>query len=63
LYFFGALLVGVVLGGLATWLAQARWRRGARRAEAETQRRRAEAERLSRDRQFQASRQLASAGS
>jgi hypothetical protein len=62
LYFFVALIAGVVLGGLATWLTQARWRRGARRAEAETQRRRAETERLNRDRQLQASRQLASAG-
>jgi hypothetical protein len=35
LYFFGALIVGVVAGGLATWMTRARWRQGARRGEAD----------------------------
>jgi uncharacterized integral membrane protein len=30
-----ALIVGVVIGGIAAWLRQGRWRRAARRAEAE----------------------------
>ena len=29
-YLFGALLIGVLLGGTATWLSQSRWRRTAR---------------------------------
>lgn len=45
-----ALIVGVVVGGLATRAAQARWRRSAGRAEAE---------RRSRERQLEPSRQLA----
>jgi hypothetical protein len=51
LYFFGALIVGVVVGGLATWMAQARRRPGASRAETD---------RLGRERQRDASQQLAS---
>jgi|SRR5262245_49322109 hypothetical protein len=46
LYFFGALIVGVVVGGLATWLAQARRRPSAG---------------ISRERQRYASQHLASA--
>ena len=56
------LLVGIVIGGLATWVTQARWRRTARRRAAEAQRWQAEADRLSRERQAQlatAGRQLA----
>jgi hypothetical protein len=30
-YLFGAVLIGVVLGGMAMWMTQARWRRMARR--------------------------------
>jgi hypothetical protein len=56
------LLLGIVIGGLATWVAQARWRRTARRRAAEARRWQAEADRLSRERQAQvatAGRQLA----
>jgi uncharacterized integral membrane protein len=61
-YLFGVLLLGIAIGGLATWVAQARWRRTARRRAAEAQRWQAEADRLSRERQAQiatAGRQLA----
>ena len=61
-YLFGVLLLGIVIGGLATWVAQARWRRTARRRAAEARRWQAEADRLSRERQAQvatAGRQLA----
>jgi len=64
-YLFGMLLVGIVIGGSASWLTQARWRRAARRRGAEAERWQAEAERLSRERQAQvaAARQLVPAGS
>ena len=61
-YLFGVLLLGIVIGGLAMWVTQARWRRTARRRAAEVQRWQAEADRLSRERQAQiatAGRQLA----
>ena len=61
-YLFGVLLIGIVIGGLAVWVTQARWRRSARRRAAEAQRWQAEADRLSRERQAQiatAGRQLA----
>jgi uncharacterized integral membrane protein len=60
-YLFGTLLVGIVIGGAATWVTQARWRRAARRHGAEAQRWQAEADRLSRDRDREAAptRQLA----
>jgi uncharacterized integral membrane protein len=41
-----ALLAGVIVGGIAAWLRQGRWRRAARRAEAEARRLRAENETL-----------------
>lgn len=47
-YLLGALLVGVLIGGIATWLTQARWRRSARNRAAEAERWHAEADRLSR---------------
>ena len=50
-YLIGALLIGIVVGGLGVWLGQARWRRSARRQGAEVQRWRAEANRLERERQ------------
>jgi uncharacterized protein HemY len=53
-WLLAALIVGVVVGGLATWGTQARWRRSARRSEAEAQRWRAEVERLERERQLAA---------
>lgn len=61
-WLLGALILGVIVGGLATWWAQARWRRSARRGAVETQRWKAEAERLGRERQHEAGRQLVSAG-
>jgi uncharacterized integral membrane protein len=38
---FAALAIGVVIGGFATWLTQAKWRRTARQLRAELARRRA----------------------
>jgi uncharacterized integral membrane protein len=60
-YLIGMLLIGVVIGGAATWLAQAGWRRSARRRGVEAQRWQAEADRLTRERQatLPADRQLA----
>lgn len=49
-FLFGALLVGVLLGGAATWLSQARWRRMARIRAGEAKRWQAEADRLMRER-------------
>jgi uncharacterized integral membrane protein len=62
-YLFGALLIGVLAGGLATWMTQSRWRRSARQRAADASHWRAEADRLSRerDRNLEASRQLAPA--
>jgi uncharacterized integral membrane protein len=40
------LLAGVIVGGIAAWLRQGKWRRAARRAEAEARRLRAENEAL-----------------
>lgn len=50
-YLIVALLVGVLVGGAATWRTQARWRRNARRSEAEAQRWHSEALRLGRERE------------
>jgi uncharacterized integral membrane protein len=63
-YLFGMLLIGIVIGGIATWVTQARWRRTARRRTAESQRWQAEADRLTRERQAQVTTagQLAPAG-
>lgn len=58
-YLFGALLVGVVIGGMSTWMSLARWRRTARRRGVEAQRWQAEADRLTRERDVETSRQLA----
>ncbi len=60
-YLFGALLVGVVVGGAVTWRTQARWRRSARQRAAEAHRWQAEAGRLTRERELAASRQIATA--
>jgi len=60
-YLLGMTLVGIVIGGAVVWLTQARWRRSARRRAAEAQRWQAEADRLTRERQMTASRQLAAA--
>jgi hypothetical protein len=63
-YLLGALLFGVVIGGAATWMTQASWRRSARQRATEAHRWQAEADRLSRerDRNLEASRQLAPVG-
>lgn len=50
LFLFGALIVGVLLGGLATWLGQGQWRHRARLRSHEASRWQAEAERLTRER-------------
>jgi uncharacterized integral membrane protein len=34
-WLLGALIVGVILGGVATWMTRARWRQSARRDEAD----------------------------
>ena len=46
LLIFLLLMAGVIIGGVATWLGQARHRRAARRAQAEADELRSEAERL-----------------
>jgi hypothetical protein len=48
-FLFGALLLGVALGGVAMWLTQSRWRRAARARSAQVQRWQAEAARLARE--------------
>jgi uncharacterized integral membrane protein len=63
-YLFAVLLIGIVIGGLAMWVTQGRWRRTARRRTAESLRWQAEADRLARERQAEtaaAGRQLAPA--
>lgn len=64
IYLLGALVIGVVLGGMATWLGQSRWRRTARTQGQRAQRYQAEADRLVRERDAQvaASKSLAVAG-
>lgn len=43
---FGALIAGVVLGGVAVWLSQGRWRRAARRSAREARNANAQVEAL-----------------
>jgi hypothetical protein len=63
-YLFAMLLVGVILGGLATWISQRKWRRMARIRAQDALRWKAEAERLSRERdaRIAARKQLAVSG-
>ena len=63
-YLLGALVVGVILGGTATWMGQSRWRRTARVQGQRAQRFEAETERLTREREGDVLRtkQLAVAG-
>jgi uncharacterized integral membrane protein len=64
-YLFAALIVGVVLGGVAMWASQARWRRSARQHNKAAARWQAEADRLTRERDAQAAsrtKQLAATG-
>lgn len=49
-YLFGALLVGVAMGGIATWITQGRWRRIARVRASDAKRWHQEADRLARER-------------
>lgn len=49
-FLFIALLLGVLLGGTATWISQSRWRRDARVKGRDAARWHAEADRLSRER-------------
>ncbi len=48
-YLFGALMIGVLLGGVASWFGQGKWRKAARQRSFEAQEWRKEAERLSRE--------------
>jgi uncharacterized integral membrane protein len=50
IYLLAALVIGVALGGTATWMTQSRWRRTARRRAQEALRWQAEADRLARER-------------
>lgn len=58
-----SMIFGVLLGGLATWFSQAKWRRTARARTKESNRWRSEADRLSRERDLQHQSQLASSRS
>ncbi|MDO9381358.1 MAG: LapA family protein [Hyphomicrobiaceae bacterium] len=64
-YLFAALVAGVVLGGVATWVTQRHWRRDARVKTHEARRWHAEADRLTRERDSDtptSSKQLVPAG-
>ena len=50
IYLFAALLTGIVLGGVATWMTQSKWRRTARQHLQDAHRWKAEADRLARER-------------
>ena len=54
-YLLGALLIGVIIGGLATWMGQRRWRQTARAQRQRAARWQAEADRLARERESNAS--------
>jgi Mn2+/Fe2+ NRAMP family transporter len=54
IYLLGTLIIGVVLGGVATWLGQSRWRRTARAQSRRAARWQAEADRLTREREASA---------
>lgn len=53
-YLIAALIFGVVLGGMATWFGQGRWRKTARVKAQDAMRWQAEADRLARERDTQA---------
>ena len=53
-YLIAALILGVVLGGMATWFGQGRWRKTARVKAQDAMRWQAEADRLARERDTQA---------
>jgi uncharacterized integral membrane protein len=50
-YLLGTLITGVLLGGMATWFTQSKWRRVARQRTQESIRYKAEADRLVRERE------------
>ena len=54
-YLLGALTLGVILGGVSTWLTQGRWRKTARVKSQDAMRWQAEADRLARERDGHAS--------
>lgn len=49
-YLFSALTLGVIIGGVASWMGQSRWRRTARIKTQDAMRWQAEADRLARER-------------
>ena len=49
-FLLGALILGVALGGVSTWLTQSHWRRSARTRAQDAMRWRSEADRLARER-------------
>lgn len=49
-FLFAMLIVGVVLGGMASWFSQGKWRKTARQRTQDAMRWKAEAERLTRER-------------
>ena len=49
-HIIGALILGVLLGGAATWVTQSRWRRSSRKGVEDAKRWRSEADRLIRER-------------
>jgi hypothetical protein len=49
-YLFAALTLGVILGGMAAWMGQGRWRKTARVKSQDAMRWQAEADRLTRER-------------
>jgi uncharacterized integral membrane protein len=63
-YLLGALTLGVILGGVATWMTQGRWRKTARVRTQDAMRWQAEADRLARERDSHvtAARQLGHSG-
>ncbi len=63
-YILSALVLGVILGGVVTWMSQSRWRRTARVQGQRAQRFEAEADRLTRqqDTDIPNTKQLAFAG-
>ena len=50
-FLFATLLIGVLLGGLATWLGQGHWRRSARVHAGKSMQLQAETDRLTRERE------------
>lgn len=65
-YLFAVMLIGVLMGGVAMWFSQGRWRRSARVQGRAAARWQAEADRLTRERDAQLAvrhKQLAASGS